>query len=110
MRRWLIFSLLLVVLLALLAGCGGSGDSASGVGESGEGRGGAVGQAEAASCAANLRTIMGAVQQYQATEGTYPRSIQELVPEYLMSVPTCPSGGKYTLSGSTVTCSVHGSL
>jgi hypothetical protein len=42
-------------------------------------------------------------------EGKAPTSIQQLVPGYLESVPACPSGGTYTLSGDRVTCSVHGS-
>jgi hypothetical protein len=48
-------------------------------------------------------------QSYFAMEGSYPGSIQKLVPGFLQSVPTCPSGGTYTLQGSSVSCSVHGS-
>jgi hypothetical protein len=67
-----------------------------------------VAQAEAAACAANRNMISSAAQQYYAMEGVYPSSIQALVPGYLASLPTCPAGGRYTLQGSTVTCSVHG--
>lgn len=109
----MIFTILLAVLLvaaAFLAGCGGE-STAPGEGDGGNGgsSGGPVSQAEATACAANRKTISSAVQQYYNFEGTYPTSIQVLVPDYLMSVPVCPSGGRYTLQGSSVTCSVHGS-
>jgi hypothetical protein len=68
-----------------------------------------VGQAESAACAANRKMISTSSQSYFAMEGVYPSSIQQLVPEYLQSVPSCPSGGTYMLQGKTVTCSVHGS-
>lgn len=109
----MIFTILMAVLLlvaALFAGCGGD-SAAPGEGDGGNGStgGGPISQAEATSCAANRKTISAAAQQYYNFEGTYPASIQVLVPDYLMSVPVCPSGGRYTLQGSTVTCSVHGS-
>jgi predicted small secreted protein len=107
MRRWLALSLIvvLVVLAVVLAGCGSS--------PSGEGTQrpteGPVGAADEAACAANRRTIASCVQQYYGLEGKYPTSIQQLVPKYLDSVPVCPAGGTYSLSGTTVYCSVHGS-
>ena len=117
MRRFWILSVFLVALLvtaALMAGCGGEGTTpGENGGEITEGSGGSgggpVSQAEAASCAANRKMISSAAQQYYAMEGTYPTSIQTLVPDFLMTLPACPSGGRYTLQGSSVTCSVHGS-
>ena len=113
MKRLLVLSLLVTLAVLTFAGCGG--DAASpGAGDAvtpngGESSGGSpVDQADAATCAANRKIISSAVQQYYSMEGVYPNSIQQLVPDYLMSVPTCPSGGTYTLQGSTVTCSVHG--
>ncbi|RJP26126.1 MAG: hypothetical protein C4536_16195 [Actinobacteria bacterium] len=107
MKRLFVLSLLLILLVVVFVGCGGGADATSpSDGESGGG--GPVGQAEAATCAANRKTIAAAAQQYYGMEGTYPTSIQQLVPGYLQSVPACPSGGTYTLQGSTVTCSVHG--
>jgi len=108
MRRWLIFSVLLAFLAVLVAGCGiGGGDTS---GEGGEvSQEGPVGQAEATACAANRKVISTAAQSYFAIKGSYPSSIQQLAPEYLQSVPTCPSGGSYTLQGKSVSCSVHGS-
>lgn len=100
----------LLVLAILAAGCGGENGTA---GNTGTGVHPAentpTGQAESAACAANRRAISSAVQQYQAVEGQPPASIQQLVPGYLQSVPVCPSGGTYTLSGTRVVCSIHGS-
>jgi len=110
MKRLLVLSLLLMMLVAVFAGCGGNGDAVDSSNGSGGGTsgGGPVGQAEATACAANRKTISAAARQYQAVEGDYPNSIQQMVPGYLKSMPVCPSGGTYTLQGSTVTCSVHG--
>jgi hypothetical protein len=112
MRRWLVLFLISILTAGavLLVGCGGgSGTTSSDNGNSQNSAAGAVSQAEAAACAVNRRTIYTAVQQYNAFENKNATSIQQLVPKYLQSVPTCPSGGTYTLSGTTVTCSVHGS-
>jgi hypothetical protein len=109
MKRWSILLVLLVAVAVIAAGCGGSDNAATG-GDSGTGQqGGPVGQAEAAACAANRNMITSALRQYDAIEGSTPTSIQALVPDYLQSVPACPSGGRYTVKGNTVTCSVHGS-
>ncbi len=112
MRRWLVLFLILTLTAGtvLLLGCGGSGNSTSSDGgDSQNSSQGPIGQAESAACAANRRSISSSVQQYNVMENKNATSIQQLVPKYLQSVPTCPSGGTYTLSGSTVTCSVHGS-
>ncbi len=107
MKRLLVLSLVLVACMAVLSGCGGNGDSAAEAG--GEAQpGGAVGAAEAAACAENRSLISSAAKRYEMLEGAYPDSLQELVPGYLQSVPSCPSGGSYRLQGGTVTCSVHG--
>lgn len=110
-RTVLTISVVLLAVLALLAvGCGGGGEPA---GEAGSGAqadtGSPVGQAEVAACAANRRAISSAAQQYQAVKGQAPASVQQLVPEFLPSIPVCPSGGTYSLSGTRVVCSVHGS-
>lgn len=111
MRGAFVLVLLALFLTVVTCGCGGEsarpaeGDQAS----CGTSTVGPAGQAETAACAANRRAITAAVQQYKAMEGRAPTSIQQLVPGYLESVPTCSSGGTYTLSGDRVTCSVHGS-
>lgn len=35
----------------------------------------------------NAATVIAACEQYRATRGTYPRSLDELVPQYLPSIP-----------------------
>jgi hypothetical protein len=53
-------------------------------------------------CQDNLRTIDSAVMQYSASNmGSYPRSIDQLVPTYLREAPECMTGGPYTLSKTT---------
>lgn len=109
MKRLAILALLLAVVLLVFAGCGGGGaTSDSGGNETGGSGIGPVNEAEAATCAANRRMISAAASQYGATEGSNPTSIQQLLPQYLQSLPVCPAGGTYSLSGTTVTCSVHG--
>lgn len=62
-------------------------------------------------CKANLRTINGAIQMYNASESTAATSIADLVPNYLAVEPKCPDGGTYTFvaagdTGAHVTCSI----
>lgn len=108
MKRCWIPVVLLMIAAVLAAGCGSATEPAANE-DGGTSRGGPVGQADAAACSANRKIVSSAAQQYHALEGAYPSSVQALVPGYLQSVPACPSGGAYTLRGSTVTCSVHGS-
>jgi len=70
---------------------------------------GPVAKADSAACAANRRTMESSLQQYSVLEGKSATSLQQLVPKYLQSVPSCPSGGTYSLQGSRVSCSIHGS-
>jgi hypothetical protein len=105
MKRWLVLALLLVLLAAMVAGCTGEGDSADPT----QPKEGPVGQAGSAACSANRKMIESAIQAYYGLEGVYPTSLQQLVPEYLESVPACPEGGTYTISGTKVICSIHGS-
>lgn len=110
MRKIAVLIMLSLLAALLASGCGGTGAPEGKGGTSGgTGITGPVSQAETAACAANRRAISAAVQQYKAMEGKLPTSIQQLVPQYLESVPACPSGGIYTLSGERVACSVHGS-
>lgn len=65
--------------------------------------------AQKRACQANLRTIDGAITQYQAEQGADPTSVQDLVTKgYLKAVPECPKEGKtdgddYSLTGSGAT-------
>jgi len=112
MRRTIMVtvSVILLIIVPALAGCGGGNQPSGETGtEPQVTPGSPMGEAEAAACAANRRAISSAVQQYQAVKGQAPTSVQQLVPEFLQSVPACPSGGTYNLSGNRVICSVHGS-
>jgi type II secretory pathway pseudopilin PulG len=82
---------------------------------------GAKASAQRSACFASQRTIEGAVQSYKAANGTGPGTdINNLVPQFLKSVPYCPaigqSSGTYSIdaSGSCVMgsgtsgCTAHG--
>ncbi|MHB2019162.1 MAG: hypothetical protein ACYCW6_19615 [Candidatus Xenobia bacterium] len=48
------------------------------------------------SCRANLRNISTAIDMYRLdNHGSYPPSLQALMPKYLFTVPRCPAGGSY---------------
>lgn len=62
-----------------------------------------------AECAMNLDSIAAACKKYAAEKGGFPETLSDLVPAYLDSVPSCPSGGAYTLGtpeGDPPTCSI----
>jgi competence protein ComGC len=62
-------------------------------------------------CYSNERNVEAAAQVYGAeNNGEMPESIDTLVPDYLKTVPACPSGGTYTWdpADGTDICSVHG--
>lgn len=67
-----------------------------------------TGDAQKKACAANEKTLEGAVGMYLAANGgKMPPSLNDLVPDFIEAVPTCPvdrtSG--YTLnSDGTVSC------
>jgi Tfp pilus assembly protein PilE len=65
----------------------------------------------AAECAMNLDAIMIACKRQATEQGGFPKTLSALVPAYFESIPTCPSGGTYTLGtaeGDPPTCSVPG--
>lgn len=65
-------------------------------------------------CLDNMRTITSAAMQYKAATGSYPQTIEELIPNYMRKMPVCRAAGTYTMtigaSGPNVSCSVHGAL
>ena len=75
-------------------------------------------------CKASIRTMEGAIQQFNAesiefNSGAALTGLGQLVSTYytggtygpwLKAVPTCPSAGTYSVSGGTVSCTVHGTL
>jgi len=46
-------------------------------------------------CKANLRTLDGAIQTYNAVESDFPPTLTNLVPNYVKKLPACPAGGTY---------------
>lgn len=67
-----------------------------------------TGDAQKKACAANERTLEGAVAMYQAANGgKMPDNLDDLVPDFIEAVPTCPVDDSYgyTLnSDGTVSC------
>jgi len=52
-------------------------------------------------CKSNLKNIGTALEMYSTDyKGRYPSSLSYLTPEYLRTIPTCPSAGKDTYTGS----------
>ena len=51
---------------------------------------------ELAACASNAARIGLALQTYKQDNGAYPASQYELVPTYLMELPSCPAAGRLT--------------
>lgn len=52
-------------------------------------------------CKSNLKNVGTALEMYSTdNEGVYPASLPSLMPQYLKTVPTCPSARKDTYSAS----------
>ena len=49
----------------------------------------------------DLAQVNQAIQQFAASEGHYPKDLQELVPNYLASVPSPPPGYKINYDPAT---------
>ena len=66
-------------------------------------------KAREAECAIQLDAISIACKKYASEQGGFPETIEKLAPDYLDEVPSCPSGGIYTLGtpeGDPPTCSI----
>lgn len=56
-------------------------------------------QGQLTACKSNLKNIATASEMWAADhQGRYPKKLEELTPEYLRSIPTCPTAGKDTYS------------
>ncbi|MGC7847689.1 prepilin-type N-terminal cleavage/methylation domain-containing protein [Desulforudis sp. 1088] len=67
--------------------------------------------AERRAVEANLRTIDGAIMQFQAANnGTNPTDINALVPTYLQAVPAGPGTATYTVGGTPLRGQVSGTV
>lgn len=56
----------------------------------------------ATSCKSNLKNLGTGLEMYSTDwEGTYPKNLAILTPEYLKTLPTCPSAGSVTYGYTT---------
>lgn len=63
---------------------------------------GAVGQAQKFSeKTIDLAYVKQGIQMFQASEGHYPKTLQDLVPNYIGKVPTPPKGYKISYNPNT---------
>jgi competence protein ComGC len=58
-------------------------------------------QGAATSCPSNLKNIGTSLEMYSVDHsGRYPKTLSELIPDYLGRIPECPQAGKDTYSNS----------
>ncbi|ORX22345.1 prepilin-type N-terminal cleavage/methylation domain-containing protein [Thermoanaerobacterium sp. PSU-2] len=55
---------------------------------------------------ANLQIVQEAVERYNAENGNYPSSLNDLVPNYLKSIPTLQDGKTFNYDQSSGTVSI----
>lgn len=69
-------------------------------------------------CKVNMTDIAGALEMYAYDDGSgsYPESLEDLLPYYFYELPVCPGGGVYIYKLNAddgeeyvLECSVHGS-
>jgi len=53
---------------------------------------------DVAQCVNNLEIIGDSLKTYERDHGAYPKRLQQLVPEYLSELPSCPQAGRETYS------------
>jgi len=79
--------------------------------------------ARSRACAANMKTIMSAIEQWamenkkpaNTPTSSFPTPAQLAAQGYLKAEPKCPGGGTYSYTGTNLTdydvkCDVHGTL
>jgi hypothetical protein len=70
---------------------------------------GAVGQAQKyAVKQIDLAYLNQAIQQFNASEGRFPKDIEELIPNYIGKMPTAPYGSKIVYDANSGTAKVVG--
>lgn len=61
-------------------------------------------QGQATACKSNLKNIGTALEMYSTdSSGRFPTSLNSLSPNYLKTIPSCPSTGSITYTGSGFT-------
>lgn len=58
----------------------------------------AVFKAHYTGCISNLRNIASALEQYRNEKASYPDTLSVMTPDFLKTIPTCPSAGTDTYS------------
>lgn len=53
-------------------------------------------RAQLTGCQSNLRNIATAVNQYEVEKKVFPTGLTEITPNYIKTIPTCPSAAKDT--------------
>ncbi len=97
----ILLGLIVVIWLAMhgLKGYMGSGDSKS--------LDGAKSRSEAIVCRTNRKAMQTDILQFRSNSPGKPVTIEALR-EAGAQIPECPSGGRYTIEGNRVICSIHG--
>ncbi len=86
----------------LVVGCGGSSDSTTPASNTSANNPSPVVQPEAfAQKKVDVASLNQAVQQYNAAEGNYPATLQDLVPTYIAKIPPAPPGSKLNYDSSS---------
>ncbi len=68
-------------------------------------------KAQERTCFANQRTIEGAFQTYNAEQDAVPADVDDLVPTFIKTAPTCPdtaAGYTFDAAGTVADCATHG--
>jgi len=98
-------SIFILASMIVAIGCGGKSAAEKG--------------AEEQTCHANMKTVRSASNIYAASnDGTYPGDMSDLVPEFIETTPTCPSGGNIDWgwdsgaggSPPSPSCDIHGTI
>jgi ABC-type Fe3+-hydroxamate transport system substrate-binding protein len=85
----------LIASAFVFAGCGGSSNSTTPASNTSANNSSPVVQPEVfAQKKVDIASLTQAVQQYNAAEGHYPATLQDLVPTYIAKVPDAPPGYK----------------
>jgi hypothetical protein len=92
----------LAALAFVFAGCGGSSNSTAPASNTSANNSSPVVQPEVfAQKKVDVASLTQAVQQYNAAEGHYPATLQDLVPTYIAKVPDAPPGYKLNYDSSS---------
>ena len=104
------FFIPLVVATALLAGCGDDSSKKTAVATNEPAPGGYLGAIVQAQNHAekviDVSYINQDIQLFNASEGRYPKDLQELIPNYLGKMPVVPNGYKIVYDTTTYTVKV----